>query len=145
MVKTGRYWGDQVGDVLSQGPFHGEADRTCWQRECGMGEKRVQVGSKVLAWATKRRHARVLSCVQLVCNPIDCSPTASSCPWSFPGRSTGVQLLLGCHFLLQSKEQGCYLLRWRKSVGRAGLREKLDSNFGGKNYSWSLNDRVWTA
>ena len=61
--------------------------------------------------------------------------TASSCPWSFTGRSTGVQLLLGCHFLLQSKEQGCYLLRWRKSVGRAGLREKLDSNFGGRNYS----------
>ena len=32
-----------------------------------------------------------------VYNPMDCSPSGSSLPGNFPGRSTGV----GCHFLLQ--------------------------------------------
>ena len=32
-----------------------------------------------------------------VCSPVDCSPSGSFCPWSFPGRNTGV----GCHLLLQ--------------------------------------------
>ena len=35
------------------------------------------------------------SCPTL-CDPMDCSPPGS-CPWDFPGKSTGV----GCHFLLQ--------------------------------------------
>ena len=36
------------------------------------------------------------SCPTL-CDPMDCSLPGSSCPWDFPGKSTGV----GCHFLLQ--------------------------------------------
>ena len=32
-----------------------------------------------------------------LCNPMDCNPTAFSCPWDSPGKNTGV----GCHFLLQ--------------------------------------------
>ena len=43
---------------------------------------------------------RVCVCVQLyptLCNPMDCSPPGSSCPWDFLGKKTGT----GCHFLLQ--------------------------------------------
>ena len=32
-----------------------------------------------------------------LCNPMDCSPPGSSCPWDSPGKNTGV----GCHALLQ--------------------------------------------
>ena len=130
MVKTGRYWGDQVGDVLSQGPFHGEADRTCWQRECGMGEKRVQVGSKVLAWATKRRHARVLSCVQLVCNPIDSlllsmefyrqeywSAVAIGLPFPTPIKRTGL--------LFIEMEEVCGKSRFEGKIGQQFWRKEL--------------------
>ena len=35
--------------------------------------------------------------ITLVCNPMDCSPPGSFCPWDFPGKNTEV----GCHFLLQ--------------------------------------------
>ena len=35
-------------------------------------------------------------CLSL-CNPMDCSLPGLLCPWSFPGKNTGV----GCHFLLQ--------------------------------------------
>ena len=31
------------------------------------------------------------------CDPMDCSPPASFCPWDSPGKNTRV----GCHFLLQ--------------------------------------------
>ena len=31
------------------------------------------------------------------CDPMDCSPPGSSCPWDSPGKNTRV----GCHFLLQ--------------------------------------------
>ena len=67
-----------------------------------MGEKRVQVGSKVLAGAI-RRHALCSVVLNLFATPLT-SPPGSSCPWNFPGKSTGVPLPLGCHFLLQSKE-----------------------------------------
>ena len=33
----------------------------------------------------------------LFCDPMDCSPPGSFCPWDFPGKNTGV----GCSFLLQ--------------------------------------------
>ena len=36
------------------------------------------------------------SCPTL-CDPMDCSPPGSSCPWYSPGKNSG----LGCHFLLQ--------------------------------------------
>ena len=36
------------------------------------------------------------SCPTL-CNPMDCSPPGSVCPWDFPGKNTGV----GCHSLFQ--------------------------------------------
>ena len=31
------------------------------------------------------------------CEPVDCSPPGSSCPWNSPSNNTGV----GCHFFLQ--------------------------------------------
>ena len=31
------------------------------------------------------------------CDPVDCNPPSSFCPWDFPGKNTGV----GCPFLLQ--------------------------------------------
>ena len=31
------------------------------------------------------------------CDPVDCNPPGSFCPWDFPGKNTEV----GCHFLLQ--------------------------------------------
>ena len=40
--------------------------------------------------------AQSLQVVQL-CNPMDCSPPGSSCPWDSPGKDTGA----GCHALLQ--------------------------------------------
>ena len=47
-----------------------------------------------------------------LCDPMDCSPPGS-CPWDFPGRSTGV----GCHVLLQGifPTQGLnlHLLPWQ--------------------------------
>ena len=38
-----------------------------------------------------------LSCVQLFCDPMDCSPPGFFCPWDSPGKSTG----MGCYSLLQ--------------------------------------------
>ena len=37
------------------------------------------------------------------CDPMDCSPPLSFCPWDFPGKNTGI----GCHFFLQ----GIFLTR----------------------------------
>ena len=49
----------------------------------------------------------------LFCNPKDCNPPSSFCPWDFPGKNTGV----GCHFLLQAifSTQGLnlHLLHWQ--------------------------------
>ena len=42
----------------------------------------------------------VLSHVQ-PCNPVDCSPPGSSVHGDFPGKKTGVNTGVGCHFLLQ--------------------------------------------
>ena len=41
-----------------------------------------------------------------VCNPIDCTPLGSFCPWNIPGKTTGV----GCHILLRGifLTQGSY-------------------------------------
>ena len=36
------------------------------------------------------------SCLTL-CNPMDCNPPGSSCPWDSPGKNTG----MGCHAFLQ--------------------------------------------
>ena len=44
--------------------------------------------------------ANVCACAQsclTVCDPMDCSPPGSLCPWNSPSKSTGVS----CHFLLQ--------------------------------------------
>ena len=38
-----------------------------------------------------------LCSVPTLCDPVDCSPPGSSCPWDSPGKNSGV----GCHFLLQ--------------------------------------------
>ena len=54
----------------------------------------------------------IQSCLTL-CNPTDCSPPGSLCPWDFPGKNTGV----GCHFLLQGifpiQGSNPHLLRWQ--------------------------------
>ena len=55
----------------------------------------------------------LLFCVSpTLCNPKDCSPSGSSCPWNSPGKNTRVD----CHFLLQriSLTQGSNLglLHW---------------------------------
>ena len=34
---------------------------------------------------------------QTLCDPMNCSPSSSFCPWDFSGNNNGV----GCHFLLQ--------------------------------------------
>ena len=38
-----------------------------------------------------------LSCTRLFCDPMNCSPPSSLCPWDIPGKITGV----GCLFLFQ--------------------------------------------
>ena len=53
-----------------------------------------KINNKVLLYNTGK--VKSLSHVRLFCNPIDYSLPGSSCPWDFPGKSTGV----GCHFLL---------------------------------------------
>ena len=55
------------------------------------------------------------SCLTL-CDPMDCSPTRLLCPWSLPGKNTGV----GCHFLLQGifPTQGSNLHLLHLLVGR---------------------------
>ena len=50
------------------------------------GTRTIQREKKVKSLS----HARL-------CDPVDCGPPGSSCPWDFPGKNTGV----GCHFLLQ--------------------------------------------
>ena len=40
---------------------------------------------------------KLLQLCLTLCDPIDCSPPGSTCPWDFPGKNTGV----GCHALLQ--------------------------------------------
>ena len=42
-------------------------------------------------------HAKPLQLCLAACNPVDCGPPGSLCPWNFPGKNTGV----GCHALLQ--------------------------------------------
>ena len=42
-------------------------------------------------------HSKLLQSCLTLCDPIDCSPPGSSCPWDSPGKNTGV----GCHALLQ--------------------------------------------
>ena len=42
-------------------------------------------------------HARSLPLCPTLCNPMDCSPPGSLCPWDAPGKNTGV----GCSALLQ--------------------------------------------
>ena len=45
-------------------------------------------------------HFQMCVCAQSCltgCDPMDCSPPGSLCPWNSPGKNTGV----GCHFLLQ--------------------------------------------
>ena len=42
-------------------------------------------------------HARSLLLCPTLCNPMDCSPSGSLCPWDAPGKNTGV----GCSALLQ--------------------------------------------
>ena len=36
--------------------------------------------------------AKSLQWCLTLCNPMDCNPTASSCPWVSPGKTTGVGL-----------------------------------------------------
>ena len=50
----------------------------------------------ILLYHTRLTYVYAQSCPTL-CNPMDCSPLGSSCPWNFPGKNTGVD----CHFLLQ--------------------------------------------
>ena len=42
-----------------------------------------------------------LSCIELLCHPVDCSSLLGSCPWDFPGKSTRV----GCHFLCRGSSR----------------------------------------
>ena len=49
------------------------------------------------AWKWKVK-VKLLSYVRLLATQMDCSLPGSSCPWDFPGKSTGV----GCHCLLQT-------------------------------------------
>ena len=42
-------------------------------------------------------HAKSPQSGLTLCDPMDCSPPGSSCPWYSPCKNTGV----GCHFLLQ--------------------------------------------
>ena len=48
-------------------------------------------------YTTYWMHAQLLSHVQTLCNPTDCSLSSSSVHGIFPGKNTG----LGCHFFLQ--------------------------------------------
>ena len=61
--------------------------------------------------------AQSLSRVRLFCDPMDCGPPGSFCPWNFPGKSNGV----GCHFVLQgifpiqgSNQSLSCLLHWEE-------------------------------
>ena len=36
--------------------------------------------------------AKSLQWCLTLCNPMDCNPTASSCPWDSPGKTTGIGL-----------------------------------------------------
>ena len=68
------------------------------------------------------------SCPTL-CNPVDYSPPAS-CPWHFPGKSTG----LCCHFLLQgifsTQESNpglphCRLILYHKQPGTPMIQQAI--------------------
>ena len=71
----------------------------CWW-ECKMVQPFGKQFSHSLNCLTLSYHVVVielLSCICLLCNPMDCSPPGSFCPQAFPGKNTGV----GCPFLLQ--------------------------------------------
>ena len=98
--------GEDPGSIPGLGRFPGKgvvthpsilACRITWTEKLSglqyMGSQRVRVN-----WETNTFTLCVLnhfSHVQL-CNPTDCSPSGSLCPWDSPGKNTGV----GCHFLL---------------------------------------------
>ena len=48
-------------------------------------------------WLKSESKSEVTQSCPTLCDPMDYSLPGSSCPWDFPGKSTGV----GCHFLLQ--------------------------------------------
>ena len=58
------------------------------QMSC-LNERLLSASLSYCFWVAK-------SCLTL-CDPMDCGPPGSSCPWYIPGKNTGV----GCHFLLQ--------------------------------------------
>ena len=73
----------------------------------------------------KERKVKVLvaqSCPTL-CDPMDCSPLGSLCPWDFPGKNTGVS----SHFLLQE-----IFLTQGSKLGLLYFRQTLLSEAPGK-------------
>ena len=68
--------------------------------------------SIILVFACVRMCSIAQLCL-ILCDPVDCSPLVSSCPWNSSGRNTGV----GCHFLLQriilTQGSNLCLLRWQ--------------------------------
>ena len=47
--------------------------------------------------ATATATAKSLQSCPTLCDPMDCSPAGSSCPWDSPGKNNG----MGCHAFLQ--------------------------------------------
>ena len=77
------------------------------------------------------------SCLTL-CNPMDCSPVGSSCPWDFPGKNTGA----GCYFLLQGifQTQGSNSPFLYCQVGSLLLDHQ-----GSPDYSYRVCSRIKSA
>ena len=59
-------------------------------------------------------YAKSLQLCSILCDPVDCNPPGSSCPWDSPSKSTG----LGCHFLLQGIFSGIEPMFLVSSVGK---------------------------
>ena len=63
-----------------------------------------------------------------LCNPMDCTLPELLCPWSFPGKNTGV----GCHLLLQgiflTQGSNSHPLRWQADFYHRATCEPLHIN-----------------
>ena len=75
-----------------------------------------------------------VSCVRLLCDPIDGSPP-DSCPWDSPGKNTGVR----CHFLLQ-----CMTVKSEGEVAQSCLTysDPMDCSLPGSSVHGASQARV---
>ena len=85
--------------------FEGEKPQECWDRK----ERWARFYQRLPPMDNLPACRQAQLCLTL-CDPMDCSPTGSSCPWNFPSKKTGVGGRLLLQGIFQPREQTPCLL-----------------------------------